>query len=58
MKRTKKGQSTEKQRLHEISQLIKKDLTSLKKSKKGEPNTAEVICTPQDIFHSTKKKRK
>jgi len=46
---------TEKQRLHEISQLIKKDLTSLKKSKKAEPNTAEVVCTPRDIFHSKRK---
>lgn len=54
MLRTNKKLSTEKQRLHEISQLIKKDLTSLKKSKKVEPNTAEVICTSDDIFHPKK----
>ena len=52
-----KKSSTEKQRLHQISQLIKKDLTNLKRSKKEEPNTAEVICTPHDIFHSKKKRK-
>jgi hypothetical protein len=55
--RTNKKTSTEKQRLREISQLIKKDLTNLKKSKKEEPNTVEVICTPHDIFHSKKKRK-
>lgn len=55
--RTNKKTSTEKQRLYEISQLIKKDLTNLKKSKKEEPNTVEVICTPHDIFNSKRKKR-
>jgi len=55
--KTNKKQFSEKQRLHQISQLIKKDLTNLKKSKKEEPNTVEVVCTPHDIFHSKNKKR-
>lgn len=49
---------TEKQRLHEIGQLIKKDLTNLKKKKVAEPNSIEVICTPYDIFHTSKKVKK
>ena len=48
---------TEKQKLQEISQLIKKDVVNLKKSKKKEPNSIEVICTPQDIFHASNKKK-
>ncbi|CAH1755716.1 4968_t:CDS:2 [Entrophospora sp. SA101] len=43
------------QRLQEISQLIKKDLTNLKKRKATEPNSIEVICTPHDIFHTSRK---
>jgi hypothetical protein len=50
-----KKKLTEKERIKEISQLIKKDLVNLKKSKKAEPNSAEVICTPHDIFHVSKK---
>ena len=38
---------TEKQRLQVIGQLIKKDLTNLKKRKAIEPNSIEVICTPR-----------
>ena len=49
---------TEKQRIHQISQLIKKDLTNLKKKKATEPNSIEVICTPHDIFHTSKKNKK
>jgi hypothetical protein len=55
--RNNKKSFTEQQRLQEISKLIKKDLTNLKKSKREEPNTIEVICTPRDIFHSKRKKR-
>jgi hypothetical protein len=58
MKKTNKKSVSEKQRLHQISQLIKKDLVNLKKSKKPEPNSVEVICTPYDIFHATKKRGK
>jgi hypothetical protein len=57
MPRIDKKQLSEKQRLHQISQLIKKDLTNLKKSKREEPNTVEVICTPHDIFHSKRKRK-
>jgi hypothetical protein len=49
---------TEKQRLQEISQLIKKDLANLKKRKATEPSSIEVICTPRDIFHTSRKSKK
>ena len=49
---------TEKQRLQDIGQLIKKDLANLKKRKVAEPNSVEVICTPHDIFHTSRKSKK
>jgi len=48
---------SEEQRIQVISKLIKKDLVNLKKSKKPEPNTVEVICTPRDIFHTKRRKK-
>ena len=49
---------SEKQRLQAIGKLIKKDLANLKKRKAAEPNSIEVICTPHDIFHTAKRRKK
>jgi hypothetical protein len=53
-----KKELTEKQRIQQIGQLIKKDLNNLKKRKIAEPNSIEVICTPHDIFHTSRKSKK
>ena len=40
---------TEKQRIQQISQLIKQDLANLKKKRAVEPNTVEVACEPEEF---------